>query len=366
MRTKVHHAIAHERIRCLFDARILRYVHRNLDSGIATLCRLGIRITGRTNRLDRIELLLGILIGLAQVRQQIRTRAIIIGIFAKRILERLADAQNAIGFNHCNTELVIPQSIATPEIRNAVFQGFAQVPVIHTPHDNAARREPGIIAIDIDNNSARLFGILCALILYANAIFKHQIQAIHRHSLYKSIRTFIGIAQRHADFAILVPTALTVFNQQVFACAQRNFHNLGATTGSRSSNVNSYRLPCHRAHFFHRSPPHIGAFPCRRHSRQETITRIVTCKVHHVVITQAANTLHHIVGIRESKFAGNLVHDNSIHAPVQAILRCGFTRDHNRFQRIDGGIFQEQGFGHQRILLAIRLLALLTERHILN
>ena len=92
LRAKVHHAIAHERIRGLFNTGTLRHIHRNLDSGIAALGCHGVCITGRTDCLDRIELLLGILARLAQMRQQVRTRAVIVSIFAKGILERLANA----------------------------------------------------------------------------------------------------------------------------------------------------------------------------------------------------------------------------------------------------------------------------------
>ena len=194
LRTKIHHAIAHERIRGLFGTGALRDIHRNLDSGIATLGRHGVCITGRTNRLDRIELLLGILSGLAQVRQQVCTRTVVVSIFAQRILERLTDAQDSVGFDHRNTELVIAQSIATPEVCNAVFQRLSQVPVIHAPDHNAARRDTCIVAADVDNNALRFFLVDLALFRTIYAILKNQVQAVYRHSLDCGIGTFASTA----------------------------------------------------------------------------------------------------------------------------------------------------------------------------
>ena len=46
----------------------------------------------------------------------------------------------------------------------------------------------------------------------------------------------------------------------------------------------------------------------------------------------------------------NLVHDVSVHAPVESILREGLARHHDRTQRIDRGILQHQAIDHRGIL----------------
>ena len=172
---KVHDAVTHEGVRSLFDASIFRHLHRNLDPGVAALCRHRICIARRANCLDRIELLLGILVRLAQVRQQVRPRTVIVGVFTDRILERLADTQDTVGLDHRNPELVIAQCIAAPEIRNAIFQGLTQVPVVHAPHHDTARRQSRVVAAHIQNNTARLLGVLLALSLDADTILENQV-----------------------------------------------------------------------------------------------------------------------------------------------------------------------------------------------
>ena len=135
---EVHHAIAQEGVCGFFLAGVLRHVHRNLDTGVAALRRHRIRIAYRIDGLQRIELLLRILGGLAQVREQIRSRTVIVRILAEGILERLSNRKNPVGFNHRDTELVITQRIAAPEVCNAVFQSLAQVPFVHAPHRDTA------------------------------------------------------------------------------------------------------------------------------------------------------------------------------------------------------------------------------------
>ena len=149
MRAKIHHAVAHKGIGRLFDTGLFRDIHLDLNTGVTALGCHGIRITRGPDGRHRIKSQLGILRRLAQVRQQVRTRAVIISIFAKRILERLADTQDTVGFHHRNTELVVTQGIATPEVCNTVFQGFTQVPIVHAPHDNTTCRQSRIKATHV-------------------------------------------------------------------------------------------------------------------------------------------------------------------------------------------------------------------------
>ena len=268
------------------------------------------------------------------MRQQICTRAIIIGIFANSILERLADTQNAVSFDDCKAKLMVPSRIATPKIRNPILQGFTQVPIVHTPNDYAARREPRIKATNIQNNPLCLIAILVTLALDTNGVFKDLFQTIDRIRFYVSFRTIIGVAESHVHLAVFAPATLTVFYQQVFTRAQRDLHNFSSRTSSSRSNFDSHRLSRHRTNLFHLRPPHVGTLPGCRHRGQEAIARIVTSKIHHVKITQTASPPHYIVCIREAKFARNLVDDNSVDTPVKAILRRRFTRHHDRTERI--------------------------------
>ena len=272
------------------------------------------------------------------MRQQVRSGTVIISIFAQRILESLTDAQDSVGFNHTDAELMVTQGVATPEVCNTIFKRFAQVPVVHTPHHNAACRKSRVKAAHVQNNATCLLGILLALTIGAYAILEHQIQAVDRHRLDEGIGAFIGVAKSHRDFAVLVPAALAVFDQQILACAQGHLHNFNTLAGSRRSNIDRHGFTSHGANFLHLGPTHIGSFPRSRHRRQESVARVVTRKVHHIVVTKAANSLDHIVGVRKSQFTRNLVHDNSVHTPVQSILRSGLARDHNRSECIDGGV----------------------------
>ena len=329
LRAKIHHAVAHKGIGRLFDTGLFRDIHLDLNTGVTALGCHGIRITRGPDGRHRIKSQLGILRRLAQVRQQVRTRAVIISIFAQGILEGLADAQNPISLHHGNAELVIAQGIATPEVCNAIFQGLTQVPIIYAPYDNAASRNSRIKAAHVNNNALCLLLVDITLFLAIHAILKNQMQTVYRHRRDSGIGAFIVITQRYTHLAILIPTALAVFNQQVFASTQGNLHDFHATASSRRRNFDSHGLASHRADFLHVVPAHVGTFPCSRHRGQETVARIVARKIHYIVITQAANALHHIVGIRESEFTGNLIHQNPVHAPVQPILRSGFTGDHN-------------------------------------
>ena len=331
----VHYAVAHECVRSLFLARILRNIHLNPDSGIATHGGHRVRIARRANLRDRLEFLLGILGSFSLVRQQVHTRSVIVHVLAERVLERLADGKHAVGLHHRNPELVVAQGVATPEVRNAIRQRLAQVPVVHAPHHDAARRKSRIVGIEPDNQALRLLLVLVALALHAHAVLEHEVQAIHGNRTNARLRIRSQPVHCHVNRSFLVPAALTVFNQQVFARAERHLYNLGSLARTRGCNIHRHGFPCHRTHFLHLRPAHVGTFPRGRQRRQEPVTSIVARKIHHVVITEAADSLHHVVGVREPDFARNLVHDDSVYAPVEAILRGSLAHHHYRTERID-------------------------------
>ena len=161
----VHYAIAHEGVCRLFFAGTLRHVHRNLDAGITALRRLGVGISRRPNLREGLELLLGILGRDPLVRQQVRTASVVVRILPKRILERLADTQDTVGLDKRKTELVVTQGVATPEVRDAVFQRLAQVPFVHFPYGDTACRDARIVAVHAHNQALRLLGVDLALAL---------------------------------------------------------------------------------------------------------------------------------------------------------------------------------------------------------
>ena len=331
-RAVIHHAVAHEHVRRLFLAGLFRHVRRNLYAGVAALRRFRVRIARRPDALHRIVLLF---LGIAHVRQQIRTASVVVSIFAECVLERLANRKHLVGFDHRNSELVVTQRIAAPSVCNAVIQGFTQVPVVHAPHHDAARREPRIVGIEPDNKPARLFIVLSALALHTNTILEHKAQAIYRHRTDACVRILSGLVHhKNTHFARFVPAALAVFDQQVFACVQRHLHNFGFATRTRSSNIHRHRLTCNRANFLHLAPAHVCAFPRRRHRRHEPVTRIVAREIHHVVITEAANSLRDVESIGHTELAPNLVHHNAVDTPVEAILRGSLAHHHHRMQRI--------------------------------
>ena len=111
---KIQDAIAHESIRRLFDTSLLRNLHRNLDTCITALRCRRIGITIRGDRRHRIRRLLRFRI--AYMRKQVRTATEIVSIFANRVLEGLANAQDPVGFHKRKPILMITKVIAKPEV----------------------------------------------------------------------------------------------------------------------------------------------------------------------------------------------------------------------------------------------------------
>ena len=97
-----------------------------------------------------------------------------------------------------------------------------------------------------------------------------------------------------------------------------------------------------RTDFLDLRPAHIGTFPCRRQYREEPIASIVACKIHHVEIAKTRISLDIIERIGHSKFTANLVYDNAVNAPVESILRCRFTHDHDRCHRVNRSALQDK------------------------
>ena len=228
---------------------------------------------------------------------------------------------------------MVTQRIATPEVRDAILQCLAQVPFVHAPHHNATRRETRIVAAQPHDQALRLLLVHAALALHADAVLENQVQAIYRHRANTRIRIFGRLVHNHVNRAILAPAALAVFNKQVFAGAQRHLHDFGLAASTRGSDIHRHGLTRNRLHSLHRRPTHICAFPRRRHRGHEAIARVIARKIHHVIIAQAADTLHHVVRIGHSELAPNLVHQNAVHAPVEAILRGSLAHHHHRAKR---------------------------------
>ena len=312
--SKVDYAITHERICGPFDAGILRNFHRNLDSRIAAMRRRGIRITCRHNRLsciwkihrhdglDCIKLLEGIMLfvfGITQMREQVRAATEIISIFAKSILERLANTQDAIGFHERKPKLMVTKFVSTPIVCNTVLERFAQIPIVHFPHGNAACREPRIKTAHAKHKAFRLFLVGFALALDTDCIFEYRIKAIDKNFSFQSrIVILLRFAEIHFHHSVLSPGTLTVFNQDIFTSTQGNLHDFGPETATRRRNIDRHRMPRRRAHFLDIGPTHIGSFPRGREHREESVARIVASKVHHVEIAQARNPLGRIVSVR--------------------------------------------------------------------
>ena len=338
-RRKILHAIAHERVRSLFDAGVLRHIHRNLDTSIAALRRRRIRITRRQNRLDRIELLV---LSITQMREQVRAAAVIVSVLANRVLERLADAQHTIGFHKRNTELVVAIKIATPLVCKPVLQRFAQIPVVHLPHGNPARREPRIKAAHAKHKPLRLLLVAFALALDTDTILEYRIETIHRDRLFRSLVVLQSLAENHIHRPVLVPTALTVFNQDVFARIQGDLHNLRPKSATRRRNIHRHRMPRRGSHFLDLRPSHVGAFPSRRQHREEPVTRIVARKVHHVIIAQTRYAFRNIERVGHPKFTPNLIHHDTVDTPVETILRSRFAHHHNRTERVNRSPLQHK------------------------
>ena len=120
---------------------------------------------------------------------------------------------------------MVTQRIAAPEVRDTVLQGFAQVPVVHAPHRNAARREPRIVAAQANDKALRLLLVHAALALHAHAVLENEAQAIHGHRADGRVGIRLGASKNHVHHAVLVPAALPVFDQQVFARAERHLHD---------------------------------------------------------------------------------------------------------------------------------------------
>ena len=356
--SKVNHAITHERICGPFDASILRNFHRNLDSRIATMRRRGIRITRRHNRisciwiihrhdgLDCIKLLESIMLfvfGITQMREQVRSATKIVGIFAKSILERLANTQDAIGFHKRKPKLMVAKFISTPIVCNSVLERFTQIPIVHFPHGDTACRKPRIKTAHAKHKPLRLILVGLALTLDTDFIFEYRRKTIDNNfPLHCRIITLRRLAEIHFHHPVLSPGTLTVFNQDVFTSTQSDLHDFGPETATRRRNINRHRMPRRRAHFLNIRPAHVGAFPCGREHREEPVARIVACKVHHVEIAQAGNSLSSIVSVRHSQFTANLVHHKTVDTPVQPVLRCRFAHHHNRLERINRGTLQHK------------------------
>ena len=99
-------------------------------------------------------------------------------------------------------------------------------------------------------------------------------------------------------------------------------------------------MPRRRPHFLDVRPSHVTAFPrCRQH-REKSIPCAITRKIHHVEISQPRNTLHVIESIGQSKFSPDLIHDNTVDAPVEAILRRCLAHHHNRLERVNSSPLQ--------------------------
>ena len=94
-------------------------------------------------------------------------------------------------------------------------------------------------------------------------------------------------------------------------------------------------MPSRRAHFLDLGPAHVSAFPSCRQYREKSVARIVACKVHHVKIAQARNSLGSVIRIRQAQFTPNLVHHETVDTPVEAILRSRFAHHHYRLERIN-------------------------------
>ena len=332
---EIDNAIAHKRICSLFNASILRHFHGNLDTGITTLSRCRISITRRQNRFDGIKLFI---LCITQMRKQICTTAVIVSVFAKGILERLANAQDTVGFYKRKSKLVVTEILTTPLVCKTVFQRFTQIPIVDFPHGNAACREARIKAAHAKDKPFGLFLVEFAFSLVANTIFEHGVNAIDKKlSLQSRIVILLCFAKIHFHHSVLVPGALAVFNQNVFTGVQRNFHNFSSEAATRSRNIHRHRMASRRAHFLDFRPAHVGAFPCCRQHREKSIARIVTGKVHHVIISEARNSFSNVKRIGHPEFTTNLVHHDTVNAPVQAILRCGFAHHHYRPERINRG-----------------------------
>ena len=115
------------------------------------------------------------------MREQVRTATVIVRIFANRILERLADAQNAIRFYKRKTVLVVAILFTTPKISGPILERLPQIPVIDFPNGNTTCRERRIKAAHAKNQALRLLCIALALAFGANTVLKHEMQAIDRN-----------------------------------------------------------------------------------------------------------------------------------------------------------------------------------------
>ena len=218
------------------------------------------------------------------MRQQIRTRSVVVGILAKRILERLADGEHPVGFHHRNSKLVVAQGVTAPEVRDAVLQRLAQVPVVHAPHHDAARRQPCVVGIQPDNKPLRLLLVLVALALHAHAVLEHEVQAIHGNRAPGGILAIVRRPENHVHRTVIAPAALAIFDKQVLASRERNLHDFSPLARTRGRDIHRHGLTRNRADFLHLRPAHVGAFPRGRHRGHESVARVVTRKVHHVVI----------------------------------------------------------------------------------
>ena len=238
---------------------------------------------------------------------------------------------------------MVAQGVAAPEIRDAVLQGLAQVPVVHAPHHDAARRQPRIVAAQANDKALRLLlvhGELAihagaVLVLHAHAVLEHEAQAIHRHRAPGGIHIVIRRPENHVHRTVIAPAALAIFDKQVLASRERDLHDFSPLARTRGRDIHRHGLTRNRANFLYLRPAHVGAFPRGRHRGHESVARVVTRKVHHVIIAEAAYSLHHVIGVREPDLACKLVYQDSVHAPVEAILRGGFAQHHHRTERID-------------------------------
>ena len=269
------------------------------------------------------------------MREQVRTATVIVSIFANRVLESLADTQHTVRFHKRNTELMVAIQFATPLVSKTVLQRFAQIPVVHLPYGNPARREPRIKTAHAKHKPLRLLLVAFALALDTDTILEHRIKAIHRNRLFRSLVVLQSLAENHVHRPVLIPAALAVLNQNVFASVQGDLHNLRPETATRRRNIHRHRMPRRRAHLLDLQPTHVHAFPGRRQHREEPVTRIVARKVHHVIIAQTRNPLGDIERIGHPEFTPDLVHHDTVDTPVEPVLRRRFAHHHNRTERVN-------------------------------